>query len=262
MKQRTFLKVAKDMFWVQMSWAFGFLGIMLAINIFKIIRATIQGNGVDNYYNSVFVAANIFMLVIGIISIYFLPHYVENGVTRKDYFKGTFIASLGLSVIVPIITISISTLQLFILKNIDKISFKEADINSIVSEINLDIGDMISDAVTTIILTPYVDPQSNWMLAIGIFSLNIFIYYLIGWLISASFYRFDTLTGLGFILIAFIILTFEDTLLRISLDFPVANRFSILESLPFGVTVLGILFLILVSIWIIRTLTKSVTIKI
>lgn len=261
MKQRIFLKVAKDMFRVQMSWAFGFLGIMLAINIFKIIRATIQGTGVDNYYNSVFVAANIFMLVIGIIAVYFLPHYVENGVTRKDYFKGTFIASIGLSVIIPIITIGISSLQLFILKNIDKISFKEADFNSVVLEVNNDVGDIIGDTVTSIILNPYIDPQSNWILAIDIFSLNIFMYYLIGWLISASFYRFDTLTGLGSILIAFIILTLEDTLLRISLDLPVASRFSTLEFLPLGVTVLGILFLILISIWIIRSLTKRVKVK-
>lgn len=262
MNQRTFLKVAKDMFWVQMSWTFGFLGITLAINILKIIRATIQGNGADNYFNSVFVVANIFMLVIGIISIYFLPHYVENGVTRKDYFKGTLIASIGLSVIIPVMTVIVSKLQLLILKNIDKISFLDADINSIVSEIHHDVGDIISDVVTSIILTPYVDPQSNWVLAIGILSLNLFIYYLIGWLISASFHRFDTLTGLGFILIALIILTLEDTLLRISLDLPVASRFLTLESLPFGVIIVGILFLILVSIWIIRTLTKKVTIKI
>lgn len=261
MKQRNYPNVIKDMFWVQMSWAFGFLGIMLAINIFKIIQATIQGNGVDNYYNSVFVAANIFMLVIGIISIYFLPHYVENGVTRKDYFKGAFIASIGLSVVIPIVTIGISTLQLFILKNLDKISFKEVDINSVVSEINSDVGDIVGDIVTSVILTPYIDPQSNLILAIGIFSLNIFMYYLIGWLISASFYRFNTLTGLGFILIALIIFTLEDTLLRITLDLPIASRFSTLEFLPLGVTVLGILFLIFVSIWIIRTLTKRVTIK-
>lgn len=250
-----FPKVAKDMFWVQLTWTFGFLGIMLAINIFKIIVATVQGNEVDNYYNSVFVAANIFMLVIGIISVFFLPHYVENGVTRKDYFKGAFLASVGLSAIIPIIIISISLLQQFILK----ISFKVADINSVVLEIDSD--DIVGDIVTSIILTPYVDPQSNWVLAIGIFSLNIFIYYLIGWLISASFYRFNTGTGLGFILIALIIITLEDTLLRISLDLPVLRRFSILESLPLGVAVLCILFLILISIWIIRLLTKRVTVK-
>ncbi|GGB58466.1 hypothetical protein F3157_20145 [Virgibacillus dakarensis] len=258
MKQTTtFPKVAKDMFLVQLYWAFGFLGIMLVIHIVKIITAFIQGNEVDSYYNSVFVAANIFMLVIGLISVYFLPHYAGNGVTRKDYFKGGLLASIGLSVVIPIIAICISVIGQFILKNMANIGLKEPNLNEVVLDIDSNI---IGDIVQSVILTPFVDPGSNWILAIGLFSLNIFMYYLVGWFISASFYRYDTITGLGSILLGLISLTLVDVLIRMSLNLPVADRFSSLD-LPAVITIPGIFVIIVIIIWIIRVLTKRVSIK-
>ncbi|QKY71490.1 hypothetical protein [Lentibacillus sp. CBA3610] len=253
-----FLKVARDVFWMQLSWAFGFLGIMLAINIFKIIRSIIQGSGVDNYYNAVFVAGNIFMFVLGILFMYFLPYYVENGVTRRDYFKGGLIASVGLSVIIPIIASGISAVEQFVITNVSNLTFNEPDINSVVLEIDSNI---IGDIIQSAILTPYIDPASNWILAMAVFSINIFIYYLLGWFISASFYRFDTVTGLGFILIALITLMLQDTLLRISLGLPVLERFAVLESLPSGIIIPGMFLVILILIWVIRLLTKRIAIK-
>lgn len=256
MKRTIFPKVANDMFWVQLLWALGFLGVLLVFHIVKIIVAFIQGTGVDSFYNSVYVT-NIFMLVIGIISVYFLPHYVGNGVTRKDYYKGALLASVGLSVVIPIIVSCVSALGQFIIKNIDKISLKESDFNAVV----LETDNIIGEIVKSVIFTPYVDPQSNWGLAIVVFSLNIFVYYLVGWLISAGFYRFDTGTGLGFIVIAFIVITLEDVLLRISLDLPIPSRFSVFDSLPSSITVLCMLFVIFLSLWTIRLLTKRATIK-
>lgn len=261
MKQSSiFPKVVKDMFWVQLKWTFWFFGIMLAINIFNIVRSIIQGSNVDTYYNAVFVGANIFMFVIGIISIYFLSHYVEKGVTRKDYFKGSLLAAIGLSVVIPIISFCISIIIQFIINNIVNISFNSPHmINDVVQETD---SHMIGDIVQSFILTPYIDPKSHFILAMAVFSLNIFMYYVIGWLISASFYRFETVIGLGFILIALIFLMIEDALLRISLDLPVLERFSTLQTIPQGLAVLSILAIILVSIWLIRLLTKRATIKI
>jgi hypothetical protein len=91
MKQpKNYPKVAIDMFFVQGIWASGFLGIMLLIQIVKSVLFIFNdNNGVNTYYDATFIASNIFMLVIGIISaVGFIPHYVSNGVTRKDYFKG------------------------------------------------------------------------------------------------------------------------------------------------------------------------------
>lgn len=260
MKQKAdFPKVIMDMFLIQMSWALGFLGIMLAINIFEIIRTITLGGGADHYFNAVFVAATIFMLVIGITSVYFLPHYIENGVTRKDYFKGTLIASIALSLIIPVIAFCVSAIEQVIVTNITRVNFNDPDINSVILEID---SEFIGDIVQSVILTPYVDPSSNWILAMAIFSLNIFLYYLLGWLISAGFYRFDTITGLGFILIALVFLMLTDTLLRVSLNLPVLDSLAVLNSLQVGMAVVGIVSIVLVSIWIIRLLTKKITVKI
>ncbi|WP_068677308.1 hypothetical protein [Oceanobacillus sp. Castelsardo] len=255
---KNFPKVTADMFWMQMLWTFGFLGVMFIINIIKIVIDLIQGTEVDGYYASVLIASNIYMVIIGLISIYFLPYYVGNGVTRKDYFKGGLLASFGLSLAIPIITFFISIVERFIVTNLLNLNFHVIDINEAVLDVD---GNIIGDLVLSVILTPYVDPGSNWLLAMGVFSLHLFIFYLLGWFISASFYRFGTLTGLVFILIAFIIILLKDLFLRISLGLPLSDRFSSLASLPLGVTLPGIMLLIVFTVWGIRLLTKRVTIK-
>jgi hypothetical protein len=255
---RKFPKVASDMFQFQMVWAFGFLGVMLIINIVKIVINFIQGTEVEGYYASVLIASNIFMIIFGLISTSFLPYYVGNGVTRKDYFNGALLASFGLSLTIPISTFVISIIERFILTNLLNMNFRGIDINEAVLDVD---SNLIGDFVLSIILTPYVDPGSNWILALGIFSLHLFIFYLIGWFVSASFYRFGTFTGILFIVVAFFIILLKDLFLRISLGLPLSNRFSTLDSLPLGLTVPGILLIIVFIVSIIRLLTKKVTIK-
>lgn len=259
MKQNNhFPRVATDMIIMQLVWALGFFGIMLIIHFFKIGRLTFfQGDEVDTFYNSVFIPANIFMLVIGIICVYFLPHYVENGVTRKDYFKGALLATIGLSITLPVLAFIISSIT----KAIVNINYREADINSVIQEIDGGIGDIIGDIVQLIILSPHVDLSNNWLLAIAIFSLNLFMYYLLGWLISASFYKYDFIIGIVSIVASILILMFGDTMIRIALDFPIFDRFSALASLPSSIPLFVILLVILLTVWIIRQLTKRVTIK-
>ncbi|MBY7141806.1 hypothetical protein KFZ56_01585 [Virgibacillus sp. NKC19-3] len=268
MKQKSiFPKVIMDMFSIQFAWAWGFFGIMLVINIIKVGRTLLGNDSVDGYYDAVFIGANIFMLVIGIISTSFLSHYVANGVTRKDYFKGALLASVGLSVVIPIIAFVVDAIERFIVTNLTNITFGDPGLNAVTQEIAEDIGDIggigdvISTIVQSVIFTPYIDPGSNWILAMGVFSLNIFLYYLLGWLISASFYRFDTVTGLGFIVIALVLLMAGDTLLRVTLGLPLLEGLAALNAIPAGVAALGVLFIVVVSIWMIRLLTKNVSVK-
>jgi hypothetical protein len=250
-----YLKVARDMFIIQLTWALGFLGIMLLIHIVKLVLASIQGNGIDYYFDSVFIATNIFMLVVGIISVYFLPHYVENGVTRKDYFKGAVLGAVGLSISIPIITFLVSRLSNFIVSKIDSVSFRAQIINDVESD-----GNLIGDIVQSIILSPYVDPDNNWILAIAIFSLNIFIYYLAGWFISSGFYRYHTVIGLVFILFTLIAVTLKDTLLRNLLELPVLDRFSAID-FPDMIAIPGLIIISAIFLWLIRLITRRVTIK-
>lgn len=254
-----FLKVTRDMFLVQLFWAFWFLGILLFINVVNIVRTFFQDRGADNYFNALVIPANLFMLVIGIISVVFLKHFVQMGVTRKDYFKGTFLAAIGLSVVIPIISIAINALQQLIVSNIESFSFRATDLNSVIAEIDSHI---IADLVQAIILTPHVDPGSNWFLATAVMCLNMFIYYLVGWLVSAGFQRLNSFAGLGVTIAAVLILMLQDTLLRVSLDLPVLERFELLQVFPLSAAVAGILILILLTIAAIRTFVKRITVKI
>jgi len=264
---KDYLKVTGDLFWTQMTWTFGFLGIMFIINLIQIGFNVFQGTEVEGgFYASIMIAGNIYMLIIGITIIYFLRYYVELGVTRKAYFIGALLASIGLSIVIPIITLLVLFLERFILTNVLNLSYKVQDINAILNEVLVDLegsfGGVIAEIVLSFILSPNLDPFSNWLLAIVVFALNLFIFYLLGWLISAGFKAGGTITGLAFIVLAVGMNLMKDTLLRISLDLPLAERYLAFDSLSLGVTLPGLLLLIIIPIWIIRQLTKKATIDI
>lgn len=254
-KTKIFSKVATDLFWIQLFWALGFIGVMFVIHLIKIVVAINTGNDIEIYFVSTFVAANIFMLVVGIISSYgFLPHYVSNGVTRKDYFKGATLASVGLSIALPVITSIVSLIELFILKifNMSTVTIGE--------RVNMEDDGIVSDIIQSIIIAPYVDPQSNWLLAIFIVILNLLTFYLLGWLIGSAFYRFGVIVGLVFIAISVVLVLLENALLSIGLGLTVPER---LSSYDFGlpISIIGVVAMIIIVLWVIRQLTKRVAIK-
>lgn len=259
MKQKAvYPKVASDMFWSQLIWAFGFLGIMLIIHIVKLVLATFNHDSVDYFFNSSFIASNIFMFVIGIIAINFLAHFIGHGVTRKDYFKGNLIAAIGLSLAIPIISFIVNLLDEYLLKKLFSVEYRAATINE------FEIGEsfhIIEELVEAILLTPYVNPESNWLLALAIFSLNIFFCYIVGWLISASFYRLGTIVGLASILLASAALMIKNALLRISLELPVKSWYSGLEDISAWFALVIILIIIIAIVTGIHGLLKKVTVK-
>lgn len=258
-KASIFSKVATDLFWVQLFWAFGFLGIMLAIHVVKVVLAINSDNDIEVYFVSTFVAANIFMLVIGIISSYgLLPHYVSNGVTRKDYFKGATFAAVGLSIALPVITSIVSVIELFILKIFNMSTIFTTTFGE---RVNMEDDGIIAEIIQSIIIAPYVDPQSNWLLAIFIVILNLLTFYLLGWLIGSAFYRFGVIVGIVFIGVSIVLALLENALLSIGLGLTVPDRFSSYDfSLP--IAILGVVVIIFIVLWLIRQLTKRVAIKI
>lgn len=251
-----YLKVMKDMFTVQMMWAFGVMGVMLIIGIVRLVLQ-FQDNGQDNFYNSFFVVATFFFFVIGIMATSFLPHYVGHGVTRKDYFKGASLALLGMAITLPFIVWGISVLTEFVVENVTSFSFREPNM-----DVSTEDSNFIGDIVEFLIVTPFVEPESNWTLAIGIFSLKILAYYLAGWLISAAlaFYRFSIVIGIGFIAISIVLLTVENVLLRSVLSLPIPNRYAFLE-MPEGIAIAALILIPLGMFCLIRVLTKRVSIQ-
>lgn len=260
MKQTpAFMKVTKGMFSVQFSWTMWFLAIMLGVNILNIIKVIYQGGGVDDYYLSVYIAANIYMFIIGLIAVYFLPHFVDKGVTRKAAFKGTILAAGGLSVVIPILSYVLSAIVTFIVKMIADVNFHIPNLNEVIFKAE---GHIIGDLIQIIVLSPYVEPQTSWLISILLFSFNIFIYYVIGLFISVSFYRFGPTIGLGAIGLSVIFLILEDTLLRISLHLPVFKRFAMFENLPYLIAILLTIAVVVLIIGLIRLISKRAPIKI
>ena len=251
-------KVATDLYWIQILWTLGFLGMLLLIQIVKAILPIGKGNGMNSYFDVVFVSSNIYMLVIGIIATYaFLQYYVSSGVTRKDYFKGAAIASVGLSFSIPIIASVIAALQIFI---INLMNFPILTGSQLANRFTEDDGNLIGNFIQSIILTPFVDLQDNWLVAIVVFASNILMYYLVGWLIGSGFYRYGVLPGLICIVIAFVVLCAQDLLLSIALDLPVHDMFTSLD-FPVFVSIAGIVILVGITLWMIRQLTKRAPIK-
>ena len=100
------------MFWIQLFWSLGFLGVMFVIHIIKVILGSLNGNEINNYFSTVYVAANIFMLGHwDHFDLWFSWVLCWKWVTRRDYFKGATLSTIGLSFALPIIASIVSVLE-------------------------------------------------------------------------------------------------------------------------------------------------------
>lgn len=261
MKKLIYPKIATDMFRIQLNWALGYLGVMFVIHIVKIVASFINNEGVSPYFANVYVTSNIFMLVIGIISTYgFLQYYVENGVTRKDYFKGAALASIGLSLSIPVVTSLISLLEFAIIKIVNINFLVDKSMFLVESEdFGGPINNIIGNVVISVVIPPSVSLTDHWLLGVLVLALNLLCFYLIGWFISASFYRFGAV-GLVSIIISFVIVFLYDFLLRTVLNLPAVTMFLDIQ-VPMVVAVIGIIIIISITLWMIRQLTKRAPIK-
>jgi len=258
-KPVSYRKIGLDLFYVQLTWTFWALGIFLVINIVRLFFL----DYVDSYYSGGYIAANIYMLVIGIIAISYLPYYVGNGVTRKNYFIGNVFASIGLSISIPILIYIISFFEKLIVHNFTSIVLREHSLVNAVEEITTDIGgNIIGEIIQPFVITPFINPETNLVLSLALFSLHIFVFYMIGWMIGAAFYRLKVYGGLVIILIGLVLLLIKDSMIRVMLDLSLFQNFSVLGIVPKSLTLPVILAVVLVTIVLIRLLTHRAPIKI
>lgn len=256
MNHKPYVKVTMDMFWMQFMWTLSFFGITLLIHIIKMITSLYSEDEVSSFFASSSITSNIFMLVIGIISsTSFIKHYVSHGITRKDFFYGASIASVSLSIIIPLIAALLTQVISFIIK----LAHVPIVFQAYKSEKIEDSGNLISDIVQSVILTPILELQSEPILALLIFSLNIFTYYIVGWLIGSAFYRFGTIVGLGSIVLGGLVIYIEDVLINAGLGIEVYNY---TFTIPLYVSVFLVVVIVGMVLWIIRQFTKRVTIKV
>jgi len=256
-----FPKVAIDMFFVQMKWTGWFLAIMILIQIAKTAFLAFSGNDLDSFFVSVSVASNIFMLVIGILAGIFFPWYfVRHGVTRKDYFLGTVTAAVSMAAIIPVIVKFISLIEQFILKIILAVEVKpfKSDL------FDPDEFEPLGDIIEMIIVSPMVDPQSNLLLAVFLFSINILMCYAVGFLIGCGFFRFGY-GGFLYIALGIVFTAAYDLVLILGLGQALPGTFAQLLSnvdLSLMQAIAGVLALIALAMWLIRQTTKRLVIKV
>lgn len=233
--KRVFKKVALDMSLVQSVWAGWFIGIVfiiyVALNFFG-GNVEVNGQNLDSHSFLTFTssAAKIFMLVIGIISVSgFLTFYVQQGITRRDYFYGSAISSvviaLGLMAFAWIVT------------------FIEGFINPEIAH------------------PTFLGSKTSWFFVALVFCLYIIVYYMAGWVIGAGFYRFGA-GGLLYILLALIMVGFVETLWELSDSNFLLYFFDFGKGeIPLSVSFLGTFAIIALAMVIVRVVTRRVRIK-
>src|SRR5690625_5521729 len=92
-------------------------------------------SNVDSFYNASYIVSIIYMFVIGIISISFLTYYVEHGITRKNYFYGNVIASIGLSIIIPIVLYLLSLIEEFIINLFTAVTIDKNTLDGVLTNV-------------------------------------------------------------------------------------------------------------------------------
>lgn len=239
MKQESnVLKISKALFIEQLKWSPWFISIIFILHVI----ATFFHTRIDFELNSLFdfsyYSTHIYMLVIGIIAgTYFLPFYVKHGITRKDYYLGTVMGSLGMSAAMAVIFAILSFLE---------------GVTLLLFGFEMLPTSMLSSSA-----------NNNWLLLFLVYTLNIFTYYLIGWLITMGYYRYGWKIGFGFIAFAILIsfihgFLWENGYFQIFGDTMPEHIGSGLSLL---VCVLATILLNVLMLFIIRLSTRKVAIK-
>ncbi len=233
----TALKIGADLYKIQMKWALWFLLIVLVVQFALLILVPEPEIRDLSYLMFTFQPTKIFMLICGMIVIFaFFTLFIKQGVTRKDFFAGMAIAGVWLAFTMIIISALIAGILMFI----------------------GNFTPLFSDMTTS----TFLNTQSDWIVPILALSLIILVYYLAGWMIGIGFYRFGGLGGLGFIALAITFMTVADILWESEISHPLAGFINLnLSELAIPVSLTGTLILQGLGLWMIRTVTRRVTIK-
>lgn len=254
-------KIAFDLFAAQGGWTVWFLGIVTIIQIIKTIISIKTGSTQEDFFVSSFVSNSIYMFVIGIIAAYaFLPFFVKNGVTRKDYYKGAILAVIGLSFALLIFSLVIAGIEHGIMKIAHLPMVFD---NSSAELLGQDEGDgLIAMIVKMIVVSPYVSLEANWLVSIVLAYLNMISHYVIGWLIGAGYYRHGWIAGFGYIAMSIVFMMGWDLLWGSEMGEPLSSILGVISfNIPVLVSIIGSILIIAFVLWIIRILTRKAVVK-
>ncbi len=258
-KKAVYPKVAVDSFMAQGVWTLFFLGIIVLVQIIQHVIALNTGNANTSFFVSAHVSSRIYMLVIGIITAYsFLPYYVQNGVTRKDYFKGIALGSFALAIAITLITLLLAGLEHLLVSGLNLPLVLESS-----SAIELEVEEVfIANLIQTLIVPSPLEASGFSLIGISLATLGKYFYYVVGWMIGSAYYRYNGLVGLGTILLSILLgmvySSFWGTPVGVFLPF---GRLLLSLTLPMATSFLGSVLVIGFILCCIRHLTKRVPIK-
>jgi len=237
MKTKKSFVVGTSMFQVIGGWTIWFMAIVLAIYIGSVVFSNFTGNSFEMSVPSFMeegsetsIAAllgdsgRIFFLVCGILSMGpFLQYFVSMGVTRKAYFKGNVMSVFLLAVTFTGLTAILYGIEHFIFGN----------------------------------FTNSFEQMALYFLKLA---LDIIVFYLVGWFIAAGFHSMNLYRGVGFILIAIVVIFIHSGLWGEDLPLAIFNIISV-ESYSAVIIVLLNVIIIGALVYSIRQLTKNMTVK-
>lgn len=246
----------------QLIYLFSFLGIMLIIFTFVTFSDIYHGDQSEIYYSIAITIIALPMLAIGLSTALSIRDVVENGITRKDYFKGTLISACIIAVLLPIMTLVISIISETIFVNVSDIQFKLVEQN--IFNYAGAGTDAFSDTFFTVFSTAYIDPQVNLLLSLITASLNGFMFYLLGWLFGIILYRSKSSFNAGslFGILSLIIAGTWNMSLSLLLEPTVSNRILLFTDVPNFLIIISLGAVLLLTIYLIRLLTRNIVIKI
>lgn len=235
MKQKKFnSKVAFDIFYEQFKWSLWFLSILVLIHVFVLFFVPNSEAGIANFFEFSRYSTAIFMLVCGIMAVYvFFTSHVQQGVTRKDVYFGIAIGAFGLALFLTLIPLILNGIE-FLLAEYIALPFTFTSMGS----------------------------ASEWLMEAIFYLLNIFTYYLAGWLIGIGYYRFGWIFGFLFIAAAIIALSLNGNFWG---EYDISSVVPWLPNIPTepspAIAITGSFVLIAVLLAVMRLLTKRMAIK-
>jgi len=221
-------KVAFDLFALQLAWSFWFMVFVLLAYLVMLAI----GSAHSDFLNFAYRPAKGYMLVIGISSASsFLTFYVKHGVTRRDCFAGSAIASvLHAATLAAILGIG-TGLQYLLFQPPSQAS-------------------------------ALLDVRESWLSALLIFGINILTYYVAGWLISVGFYRNGWPLGIGFIALALLIVAAANIFWESDLQGRLSRLLPLDPSgIPPHISYLGTIVMLGLALAIIRLCTRRIVIR-
>lgn len=232
------IKVGRDLFQSQLIWTVWYLAIMLTIQFgvyFFIDEATMTG---VNLFDSIFQSSMIYLLIIGIITgRYFIIHFLKVGVTRREYFNGSAIAMVMLSFTIMIIAALLTALTIS-----TGIASDFSGYNNVVE---------------------FLNTNSFWIIPIFSLSFILITYYLAGWIISLSFYRYSAFKAAFSIVFAIFYIGVLDIIWQGNLVNPFAFIFNVyILELSLTASITASLIIIAAGLLIVYNLIKDIPIKI